>query len=207
MLEGLVTLASYGLGTGGVAGNLLFQLEQNGVFSYVLPFLMIFAITYGILDKTGIFKQNGINVILALVVGLMALQMNFVSYFFREIFPRMGVMLSIILVVLILLGLFFDFKSHWVKVFMGIIITIGVIVILVQSLNIFNWIGSGWGSSPGFSYFFSQYGSSLLIGILLFAGVFAVIRKKKDNSHGSSSKKQFDMNKLDGFLQGIAAKD
>lgn len=201
MLEGLITLASYGLGTGGVAGNFLFELEQQGVFAYVLPFLMIFAITYGILDKTGIFKQNGINVILSLTVGLMALQMNFVSYFFREIFPRMGIMLSIILVLIILLGLFFDFNNHWVKVILGGVITIGVIVILVQSFDVFSWMGSSWGSSWGMSYWLERNGTSLIIGVLLIAGIVAISKKK-----GPSNPKSIDWNRVEGRVRDIAAK-
>lgn len=200
MFEGLLTLASYGLGTGGTAGNFLFQLEQQGVFAYVLPFLMIFAITYGILDKTGIFSQNGINVILSLAVGLMALQMNFVSYFFREIFPRMGIMLSIILVLIILLGLFFDFKNKTVKVILGGAIAIGVIVILFQSFNVFSWIGYGWSGSGTFRYWFERNGMALITGILVVAGIFAIVNK------GGGSKK-IDMKKAGEKIKNMAAQD
>jgi hypothetical protein len=168
---------------------------------------MIFAITYGILDKTGIFKQNGINVILSLAVGLMALQMNFVSYFFREIFPRMGIMLSVILVILILLGLFFDFKNKGVKVVLGFIVAIGVIVILVQSFDIFSWIGYGWGSSGALSYWFERYGSSLIIGILVIAGIFAIVKKNGGNSGSSGAKKKVNLDKLKENLLEAAAKD
>ena len=165
MLGGIISLASYGLNTGGTVGNILYQLEQQGVFSYVLPFLMIFAITYGILDKTGIFKQNNINIILSLAVSLMALQMNFVSYFFRELFPRMGVVLSIILVIVILLGLFFDLDEPWVKTGIGFFMIIGLFIIVFQSLDIFNWIGFSWGTSSGLYYWFQRNGIALITGI------------------------------------------
>lgn len=93
---------------GGSIGNLLAQWEQAGVFSYVLPFLLIFAVIFGILTKTNIFgaEKKGLNVVISLVIGLLALQFDFVPLFFSEIFPKLGVGLSIILTLMILLGLF-----------------------------------------------------------------------------------------------------
>src|SRR6056297_2047698 len=123
MIEGLIALASYSLGTGGGIGNALFQLEQMGVFAYLLPFLLIFALVYGILTKTTILGNNkGINVVLAIAIGLMALQFNFVSYFFAEIFPRLGVGLAILLVMAILIGAFVDLDDQkWAKwLFFGV---------------------------------------------------------------------------------------
>ena len=46
MING-VFLQSFGFFGGGF-GNLLSQLEQLGFFSYVLPFLLIFALVFGI---------------------------------------------------------------------------------------------------------------------------------------------------------------
>lgn len=51
-----VFLQYYGY-TGGDIGNFLSQLEQMGFFAYALPFLLIFAITFGILSKVHIFKN------------------------------------------------------------------------------------------------------------------------------------------------------
>lgn len=177
MLGGIISLASYGLSTGGTAGNILFQLEQQGVFAYILPFLMIFAVLFGILSKIRIFGDNkGINIILSLAVALMSLQLNFVSYFFREIFPRMGIMLAIILVVMILLGLFFNVKkSKLVKTIMGIIMTIGVLVIIIQSFAESGLWFSGIGSSWMLTYYLERYATGIIVFILVVGGFLAVI--------------------------------
>lgn len=177
MLSGII-FSSLGLGTGGSIGNLLAQLEQQGVFAYLLPFLMIFAVLFGILSKINIFGEGNrnINIILSIVVALMALQLNFVSYFFREIFPRMGVVLSILLVFIILLGLFFDFEKPGTKTFMGFLILIAVVIIVGQSLEVFNWIGIG--SFGGrFSYWFQRYGVTAAVIIFVIV-VIALITKK-----------------------------
>jgi hypothetical protein len=178
MIEGLISLASYGLGTGGVAGDLLFTLEQNGVFAYVLPFLVIFAIIFGLLSKMEMFKDNrGINVILALSVSLMALQMNFVSYFFREIFPRLGVVMGIIITVMIALGFFVDFgedNKKTRKVFAWIFGVVLVVIVYQSFAGI--WWTSGLGSNWGISYYFERYFWTT-IGIVAFIGLMVWIVK------------------------------
>ena len=183
MIGGVIALASYystgSLGTGGTIGNILFQLEQQGVFAYLLPFLMIFAILYGILSKINIFRNNSIHVILSVVVALMSLQLNFVSYFFQELFPRMGILLSIIFVVLILVGSFWNFeKSKNLRFIMGALIAIGVIVIVYQSFGetfMFGSIGAGW----QISYWLERNLGAVITGVLFFGGVAMVIKRNK----------------------------
>lgn len=193
MLESVISLASYGLGTGGAAGNFLFQLEQQGVFSYVLPFLVIFALLYGILDKIRIFEGNkGINIVLSVAVALMSLQMNFVSYFFREIFPRMGILTGILLVAILMVGLFFDFEKKGTKTFFGIILLVGVLVIVLQSFGASSWfIGAGAGSWR-FGYFFQRNATQIFTVVLVVATFFLVFKKtgKKDKD-GKKEKGKF----------------
>ena len=131
MINGLVSLASYGFYEGGI-GTMLSQWEQAGFFSYLLPFLLIFTLVYSILMKVKIFEDNKtVNGIIALVVGFMALQFDFVSVFFSEVFPRMGVGLAILLVLIIFAGLFFDPGTKWVSLsfFIVAVIIAGYILI------------------------------------------------------------------------------
>ena len=69
MISG-VMLAWYGAG-GGLVGDMLSQWEQAGFFSYLLPFLLLFALIFGILNQIHLFRENkSINGIIALVVSL-----------------------------------------------------------------------------------------------------------------------------------------
>jgi hypothetical protein len=192
MIGGLINLVSYGIGTGGSVGDILFRLESMGFFAYVLPFLLIFALVYGILSKTNIFNNNGINIILSLAVSLMALQFNFVSYFFAELFPRMGIVLSMILVLFILVGAFIDFENHpKIKYVFGALAFIAVIVIVLQSFGDFVFFsGFGFGS---FGFFLEEWGPTLLVIILLVAGIALPIMKsgnKNNNNNDSNNKNQ-----------------
>ena len=141
MLDGLITLASYG----GEIGNLLSQAEQMGVFSYLLPFLLIFAIISGILSITKLFENNkSISPIISLVVSLMALQFDFVPRFFAEIFPRLGVGLAIILVIVLIMGLFSPGNEAWFAYTIFGVGAIILITILVQTAGALGWSAGFW---------------------------------------------------------------
>ncbi len=145
MIRELISLASLSTVDGGVLGDLFTQWEQTGVFSYVLPFLLIFALVFGILVKVKLFKDNkAVNAIIALVVGLMAVQFDMVPNFFSQIFPMMGVALAIILILFVLMGLFLDPEHpvhNWILFGVGAII---FIVVLVQSAGAMNWAAGNW---------------------------------------------------------------
>jgi len=142
MIKSLV-LASYNY-VGGEVGDMLRSWEELGLYTYLLPFLLVFALVFGLLSKTKIFKDNkAINAIIAFVVGLMSLQFELVPRFFAEIFPRMGVGLGIILVVLIFLGIFLP-KQSWVTFTLMGIAAVVVIVVLVKSAGAVGWSGGYW---------------------------------------------------------------
>ncbi len=165
MLSG-VMLAWYGYFEGGAIGDMLSQWEQAGFFSYLLPFLLIFALVFGLLTQTKIFKDNkAINGIIAFVVGLMALQFEFVPRFFSEIFPRLGVGLAILLLILIFIGMFADPDSNAVMYAMLGIGAIIVIIILVQTAGAVGW-SSGW---------WWQENWKMIAGIVFVLAVFGII--------------------------------
>jgi len=172
---GVNNLASYGFFGGGTVGNVLAQWEAMGVFSHLLPFLLLFALVFGLLMRIKIFTQGSdgkepnkaINAIIALSVALMSLQFNFVSLFFAELFPRVGIALSIILVILVVGGLFLPSNSKGFS--WGLIATVFVIiaVVLYQSLEAFGYTGIG-------ALF--RYNLGNIFGVVIFLGlVIAVV--------------------------------
>lgn len=165
MLEKLLVLQSYGFYEGGALGSFLDKLSQAGFFSYLLPFLLIFALVYGILLRLDFFKGNkSVNGIIALAVGLLALQFEFVPLFFSEVFPRVGIGLAIILVILILMGLFMP-KANWVTYVLFGVSALIVIIILIQS-------GGYFGSDIG--YWFS-YNWPWIAGVVFMIIVISII--------------------------------
>jgi hypothetical protein len=131
MLNAVMYLASYGFFQGGGIGDLLNYWEQAGFFSYVLPFLLIFCIVFVTINNIKLFEQNkAVSAVIAVAVGLLALQYDLVPMFFSELFPRIGIGLSIILTLLVLSGLFIDPKNKmmkWGLFFISIIIVIAIL--------------------------------------------------------------------------------
>ena len=185
-MNGIMVLASYGAFGGGALGNLFAQWEAAGIFAYALPFLLIFALVYGLLMKMNIFARKddpssgkGINVVIALAVAFMSLQFDMVSMFFSEIFPRFGVAISIILVILILGGLFMptNRENNWFMVALAIIVFIIIGTVIYNSLDVFGW-GLG---GPGLSYFWNQYGAVIIFAVIIIALIAMMTRGKNPN--------------------------
>lgn len=126
--------------------DLLNQWSNVGVFDYVLPFLLVFAVVFGILQQTGVLGQNkGVNMIVSLVLGLFVIRFANVTAFIGDIFANFGIALSVILVLMILTGLFVskDNRKTWIKNAFGIAM-ISFAVVVIASLNEFAWFGSSW---------------------------------------------------------------
>ncbi len=145
MFKELIFLETSSLLSNGVIGETLAKWESAGFFSYLIPFLIIFALVFGILSKVDPFKGNkGIYAVLALSVGVMALRFDFVPLFFSQVFPRLGVGLAIILSLFIVVGLFIDTKSkaiNYVLLFIGVII---FAMVLIQSTAAVGWQSGQW---------------------------------------------------------------
>ena len=151
--------------------NLLSQLEDLGFFQYVLPFLLIFAVVYAILTRLKIFEENkGAALIVALAVGLLSLQLNFVPAFFQNIFPKFGIGLSILLVALILVGAFItDEEKTYKRIFFGLGALI-FLVVVVTSLSDWQFVGSWW---------WNQYGGLIITVVVIVGAVVGIVIASK----------------------------
>ena len=165
MIEAIISLASYGF-IGGSVGEVLQQWEQLGFFAYVLPFLLIFALVFGILNQIKLFQDNkAINGVIALSVGLMSLQFDLVPRFFAEIFPRLGVGLAILLVIMILAGMFIDPKKAGIMYTLLGIGGIIAVVVLVQTSGSVGWYSGFWWSNNW----------PLIMGVVFILAVIGII--------------------------------
>ena len=94
----------------------------------------------------------------------MSIRLGFMQDFMREIFPRLGIGLAVLTVLLILVGLFINederkYWNHGLAAVAGII----VIVIVTQSFDMsgLTWFGA-WDNYVGFII-----GGVLLIGLII----------------------------------------
>jgi len=155
---------------GSTIGDILYMWADFGVFAYLLPFLMIFAIVYGILNKTHLLGKNkGVDATIALAVGLLALQSGYVTNFFAMIFPYTGMAIAVLLVALILMGLSGKEDLPWIKyVWFGIGL-VSFIFVLIYAFGDFTLFNMGYGS-----YGFSNT-LPAIIALAVLLGIMALI--------------------------------
>lgn len=163
---------------GGI-GDALNSLASAGFFTYALPFLLIFALIFGILTRMKLFTENkAVVAIIAIAVGLMALSVPTVPQFFSQIFPSLGIGLSILLALLILVGFFSEGSKAWVSISFFIIAAIVFVVVLASSFNVSGtdvgtWIQNNLGNSAG---------ALVLVVLVVVVMAFAIRGKKTEKS-------------------------
>ena len=165
----LVSLIGVFLPWAGYGGSDLYSFfsRYNDFIVYSLPFLLIFAIVYGILSKSKIFGENkAVATIIALTIGFMALWEGTVIDFFAIIFPNFGIALAALLVILILLGLFMSFeKSNHGTIILWFVGIVFALIVILTSFSDYNWLGGWW---------WQEWGGLIVLGILI-AVVIGVI--------------------------------
>jgi hypothetical protein len=153
-----------------------------GIFSYVFPALLIFAVVFAILDKSKILGDNRpVQAIVSISIALMSLMFDFVPTFFATIFPRFGIVLSIFLVLVLLGGMFYNEKENRAFFF-----TIGIIIGL---LGIF-WALGSWNYSwdnLGLGSWFNDNFWAIVIIILVGVMVWLIANKPATGSTSSTA--------------------
>lgn len=141
---------------------------EMDVFTYVLPFLLIFAVIYGILSKSNMFgaEAKGVNVIIALALGLLSLVGGYVPEFFQRIAPNLAIGISILLAAIVLLGLFMD-GTQKPKIVNGLIgLAVLIFIFVAYSSFSYNYLG--------FGNLWYEYGNAL-VTLLIIAGIIAAV--------------------------------
>ncbi|MBS3107970.1 hypothetical protein J4468_03565 [Candidatus Woesearchaeota archaeon] len=83
------------------------QLETLGAFRYLFPFLLVFAIVFGILEKIGIFKNKSINAVIAIAIGLFAIYSNSFYLMTQRFMPNVSMVIVTALAFLLIFGLWY----------------------------------------------------------------------------------------------------
>ena len=160
--------------------NFVMTLERWGLTDVLLPFLLIFVIFFSILQKTKILGEGkkNLNVVVALVVGLLVVVPHVTNRFppdadpvviINEALPQVSLVLVAIIFLLILIG-----------VFGQDMVMLGVTMpgwIMIISLGIILWIfggAAGWWSS-GFDQFLEENFGSEAVAVVIMLLVFGVV--------------------------------
>lgn len=153
----------------------------------ILPFLLVFAVVFAVLQKSEILGKGKrqVDAIVALVVGLLVISFGQAVGIIIQLIPFLAVSLVIILVLLILIGSFNkegDWESAFPKPFRIIMMIVAIIAVIVAVL----FITGAWdylvdvvfisGSSPS-----NIFMNALFIIIIIGAAAFVIWGSRGNN--------------------------
>ena len=86
-------------------GQVVAFMQEAGFYSYLLPFLLVFAILFALLEKTKVLgkEKTNINVLVALLIGLLLITQTNIILTINGFLPQVSLIFVVILVCLMAL--------------------------------------------------------------------------------------------------------
>ncbi|MBW2993708.1 hypothetical protein KY317_03995 [Candidatus Woesearchaeota archaeon] len=165
-------------------------LEKIGVFTVVLPFLLIFTIVFAILEKTKVlgtediegskYTKKNLNAIVAFVVAFLVVASTRLVAVINTALANIVLLLLLSVFFLVLVGSFFKEeggvfleKGGWRTLFM-VIMFIGIVVIFLDALD---WLSPLWDYLS--SHIGTQWIGSLILLILVVLFIMYITKERK----------------------------
>ncbi len=168
------------------------SLVDIGFYSVFLPFILVYAIIFAILEKSKIFttgddkQSKNVNAVVAFVFGLFVVASLQAVKYIESLIVNVVVFVIFILCILIVLGLIFGegymdlLKHKYVKwtIFAAVIIT--VLIVAANIFGFWDWLEDVFG----------DFGDSdTITGILVFLGIAGVLYWITSSDEKTSSTK------------------
>jgi hypothetical protein len=148
--------------------------EGIGGFDIILPFLLIFAITFAILDKVKIFDKKNINAVISVILGFFLVTQGEAVLLIQSFLPRISMIVLSMIMLLLVAGTFgfSEFGDAWKS--------LSVIVAIIS-------VAWALGASAGWDVPLAGWFDDQDIAILLMVGVFVaviwfIVKEPKDPS-------------------------
>jgi hypothetical protein len=174
-------------------------LDHMGLFDVVLPFLLIFTLVFGVLEKSRIFgteksidgkgpyTRKNLNAMVAFVTGFFVVASAQLVALINVFVARTAVILVILIMFMILVGAMHKqqdneglnlFQYGWAKALLGVVFA-AVILIFLD--------GVGW-LEPAWYYLINHWDAQLVSTILLFLFIVGFIWFVTSAPKGDKSK-------------------
>lgn len=175
-----------------------------GMYDVILPFLLVFAIVFAILEKTKVFgvdtiegkeyTKKNINAIIAFVMSFLVIASSQLVAIINEALANIVLLLILSVCFLMLIGSFYHHTEKvmltkgWRKLFM-VIMFVGIVLIFLNAIKVdgdvsvimwvYTWLSSHWTTNFGASVIF--------LVIIIFFMLYATKEPKGPNEYGSDS--------------------
>ncbi len=147
--------------------SMVYWMDSVGILDVLLPFLLIFSLSFAILSNIKLFNRKT-NSIIALVIGFSVVVQHIlypspsdVVSFINRFIPNVAALIVVGLLLLMVIGLFNKdaMKTNLVKVVTPIVAVLIFIIILLQNLHLYEL--------PSFLYWLADPETQSLIIILI----------------------------------------
>lgn len=179
--------------------------DKIGIYDVVLPFLLVFSITFAIFDKTKVlgteeidgkkYTKKNLNAMAAFVIAFMVVASSKLVEMITEVSSNMVILLLLIVFFLLLIGAFYKegegvfLEGGW-KIGGMIVMLIGIVAVFAQAIK----MDSGEGFLEfGWKWLIDHLSSTavasviFLLVILLFMGY--IVKEPKGEKHKAEEKK------------------
>jgi hypothetical protein len=166
--------------------SVMSSLEQMGFYDVALPFLLIFTITFAILQKIKIFGNNSknFNAVIAIVMAFLVVRSEAVVSTMNLFLPKISLISIIVISLLLLVGLMMGKESAGFTKSLGgigmVLIVIAVGIAFLSSSGAFGFELPSWLN-------FSSYDRNLFIAIGFF--LVLIILAFSDSGQGNFGQK------------------
>lgn len=160
-------------------------LQAPLLTDFLYPFLLLFFISFGILEKTSVLGtgKTQLNALVSLVIGLIFVSAVFPKIIVGNLMLFLSIALVVVFVALVLWG-FISGKAEFPKkttTFLGVILGIGIVIAVLWASG----IGTSQFLTDAWSFLFdSSWSSSFwtnVVFVLLIAGAVAAVLVKGKN--------------------------
>ena len=154
--------------------SLMDWFEGAGGFDIILPFLLIFTITFAILQKIKLFgEKRNIDMIISLIIAFfLIIQKGFVQII-QGFLPRVSMAVLVFLMLLLVVGIFVG-GSEWTGSLLGI-------AVIVAIITVFWALGAALGWNVPYLDKFTEQDVAVLITIGVFLLViWLIVREPKE---------------------------
>lgn len=160
----------------------------------LLPFLLIFAVTFAILQKTKILgeEKKQIDAIVALVIGLIVITFGFATNLITSLIPFLAISMVAILIFLILYGMVFQgtdtLSVHkGIRITVGILAALGLLIVLLVSTGAWGYLYDRFLQGDASSALVTNF---IFIVVIVAAVLIATLTGKTSSSSSDSNKKE-----------------
>jgi hypothetical protein len=172
-----------------VLGNVIAFFDRLGVYDVVLPFLLVFTVVYGIMERSKVFGTQGgkegeegstkknLNAMVAFVIGFLVVASSKIVEAISRVSSQMVILLLLGMFFIMAVGFFYT-KEEWEKHDLGwpkhafiVLMFVSLVAIFLGAIRMdsgqtwleygVNWISYYWDSAAIASII-------LIIGIIIF---------------------------------------